>query len=69
MPPQNRRPLLVDSGVVSAYLSEHQRYRELRNEIARHFQGRKLCSCSIVEGELFVWADRLTRLDPNQYIL
>ena len=59
MPPLNRRPLLVDSGIVSAYLSEHQRYRELRNEIARHFQGRKLCSCSIVEGELFVWADRL----------
>ena len=59
MPPQNQRLLLADSGVVSAYLSENQKYRELRNEIARHFQGRQLCSCSVVEGELFVWADRL----------
>ena len=66
MPTRRRRPLLLDSGVVSAYLSENQKYRELRNEIARHLQGRKLCSCSIVEGELFVWADRLgTRRQEN----
>lgn len=65
MPPQNQRLLLADSGVVSAYLSENQKYRELRNEIARHFDGRKLCSCSVVEGELFVWADRL---GPRRYL-
>ena len=66
MPTRSRRPLLLDSGVVSAYLSENQKYRELRNEIARHLQGKKLCSCSIVEGELFVWADRLgTRRHEN----